>query len=258
MSHDVVVVPGFAAVRFARTVQAEVELRRSATLLTVLADARLPLAVPRPVGAIEALDGRTALATTFVAGKPRPVPEPGLTDPAVLRDALDAIAAVPLDGISHAIGPPRAPAGGTEWADEARRHLLPRLNPPAARLVTRSIDEASALAAPATPVLVHGDLAGTNLLWQADRLVGVLDWDLAFAGDRAYDIACLADGFGWTVLETLFDSATIDRARIYRDVFLVESYLAHHRREATGAADQILEMLHRQTRHGTTAPPTPG
>lgn len=38
------------------------------------------------------------------------------------------------------------------------------------------------------PGLVHGDLAGTNLLWRADGTVSrVLDWDLAQAFDPAVD-----------------------------------------------------------------------
>jgi hypothetical protein len=32
--------------------------------------------------------------------------------------------------------------------------------------------------------------------WYGDRLVGVLDRDLAFEGDPAYDLACLAAWFG--------------------------------------------------------------
>jgi aminoglycoside phosphotransferase (APT) family kinase protein len=107
------------------------------------------------------------------------------------------------------------------------------------------------------PVLVHGDLAGTNLLWDGDRPVGVLDWDFAFVGDSAYDVACLADGFGWAMLEGVFGTAVVDRARIYRNAFLIESYLAQIRRGATSAADQVLELLRTQIDLGTTAPPTP-
>jgi aminoglycoside phosphotransferase (APT) family kinase protein len=132
------------------------------------------------------------------------------------------------------------------------------LTPAEADLVRGSIDAAARLAPPALPVLVHGDLAGTNLLWDGDLLVGVLDWDLAFAGDQAYDVACLADGFGWTVLKNVFDPAVIERARVYRDAFLVESYLAHLRRGAASAAGRVLTLLRHQINSaGTTAPPTP-
>jgi aminoglycoside phosphotransferase (APT) family kinase protein len=257
MSHDVVVVPGAVAVRFARTADAEAELRRSAALLPVLDRARLPFSVPYPVAEIVSGHGMTALATRFVAGKPRPVPDPGLSDPAVLRRALDAIAAVPLAEAGAAVGTFRGYAGGPQWAATARRCLLPQLRPPEARLVSAGIEAAARLATPQSPVLVHGDLAGSNLLWDGDLLVGVLDWDLAFVGDQAYDVACLADGFGWSVLSNIFDATMIDRARTYRNVFLVESYLAHLRRDAAAAASQVLRLLRRQISLGSTAPPTP-
>jgi aminoglycoside phosphotransferase (APT) family kinase protein len=257
MSHDVVVVPDAVAVRFARTVQAQAELRRSAALLSVLERARLPFAVPCPLSEIVSCDGTTALATRFVAGAPRPVPDPGLPDPATLRGTLEAIAAVPLADVAGAVGTFRDVAGGPEWAAAARRHLMPQLAPPEAELVSASIEAAERLAPPQPPVLVHGDLAGSNLLWDGERLVGVLDWDLAFAGDQAYDVACLADGFGWRVLEGVFDPAVVDRARTYRDVFLIESYLANRHRGAESAAGDMLRLLRRQLSLGSTAPPTP-
>lgn len=257
MSHDVLVVPGTVAVRFARTAEGEAELRRSAALLPVLDRARLPFAVPCPLTEIVSGHGVTALATRFVAGTPRPVADPGLADPAVLHGTLDAIAAVPLADVASAVGTFRGFAGGRQWAAAARRCLLPQLTPPEAELVSASIEAAARVAPPELPVLVHGDLAGSNLLWDGDLLVGVLDWDLAVAGDQAYDVACLADGFGWSVLENVFDATVVNRARTYRDVFLVESYLAHLRRGAASAASHVLRLLRRQISLGSTAPPTP-
>ncbi|WHF22936.1 phosphotransferase [Kocuria rhizophila] len=44
-----------------------------------------------------------------------------------------------------------------------------------------------------TPQLVHGDLMGSNMLWQGERLVGVMGWN-ACLSDPAYDIASLDCG----------------------------------------------------------------
>ncbi len=57
--------------------------------------------------------------------------------------------------------------------DEIRHHLEPRFPP------TES----------GPPVLVHGDFWPGNMLWQGDRLVGVIDWEDAALGNRYYDLA---------------------------------------------------------------------
>src|SRR5262245_37123594 len=75
----VVVVPGVMAVRIART--GEGELRRSASLLSVLAGAGLPFAVPEPLSPVMYHAGMTALATTLVPGRARPVLDPPPADP---------------------------------------------------------------------------------------------------------------------------------------------------------------------------------
>jgi aminoglycoside phosphotransferase (APT) family kinase protein len=41
-------------------------------------------------------------------------------------------------------------------------------------------------------VLLHGDFWPGNLLWNGDRLVGVLDWEDAAFGDPLSDVACTA------------------------------------------------------------------
>ena len=60
---------------------------------------------------------------------------------------------------------------------------------------------------PAGTALVHGDLGGTNLLWDAappgPRLAGILDWDEAHLGSQAEDLASLAATFGWPLAERL-------------------------------------------------------
>ena len=39
------------------------------------------------------------------------------------------------------------------------------------------------------PVLLHGDYWPGNILWQGDRLVGVIDWEDARVGDPLFDLA---------------------------------------------------------------------
>ena len=251
--HDVVVIPGRMAVRVARTPDAEESLRRTVPLLTALAAADLPFATPEPLSPVVHHNGMTALATTVVPGAPRA--NPGPVDPGVVELLLDALSAVvvPVSGL----GAPRQAAGGAGWADAARRYLLPLLAPADADLIEGRIAAAVDVPPVPRPGLVHGDLAGTNLHWDGGRVVGVLDWDLAFAGDPAYDVACLADSVGWGVIGRAVGAETVARARRYRDVFLVESYLTALRQGDAGRAAWVLSILREQLAHGVSEPPTP-
>lgn len=38
------------------------------------------------------------------------------------------------------------------------------------------------------PVLAHGDLWATNMLWQGDKLMSIIDWQLARAGSTTEDL----------------------------------------------------------------------
>lgn len=71
-----------------------------------------------------------------------------------------------------------------------------------------------------TPVLRHNDLAAYHLLWDPDRarMVGVIDFGVAGAGDAADDFACLINTYGESLLRLMapvypLDQATLDRAR---------------------------------------------
>lgn len=191
--HDVVLVPGDAAVRIARHPGAASELARSAALLHRLVDMDLPFEVPRPLGPVREVDGRAVLAVSWVEGSPSPR---GVGDPVELRGLLAALAAVNLSAVEDLLARPHAYAGGDEWYRLMIEEVLPRLPPRWSSEAHRRIEEAAALPE-VSPSLVHGDLAGDNMRWDdAGRLVGVLDWDLASAWDPAVDVACLS-WHGW-------------------------------------------------------------
>jgi aminoglycoside phosphotransferase (APT) family kinase protein len=69
-----------------------------------------------------------------------------------------------------------------EQFEEARREPYPTL----AWLFGWLADH---LAAPTRPVLVHGDFRVGNVLFRADRIVGILDWEMAHPGDPGEDLA---------------------------------------------------------------------
>lgn len=216
--HDVVLVPGTAAVRVTRRRGGVEGLRRSAELLTRLDQLGLPFAVPVPLGPVEQADGRAVLATSWVDGRPAPR---GTGDPAALRGVLAALAAVEVDRLHDVLAEPHAYAGGADWYVLMTDEVVPRL-PARWRAEARLRVDAAASLPPVTPGLVHGDLAGDNMRWDdRGRLVGILDWDLAAAWDPAVDAACLS-WHGWDAVERAVDPTTYERARTWGATFGIE------------------------------------
>jgi aminoglycoside phosphotransferase (APT) family kinase protein len=69
-----------------------------------------------------------------------------------------------------------------EQFEEARREPYPTLSWLFGWLADHLVE-------PARPVLVHGDFRVGNVLFGADRIVGILDWEMAHPGDPGEDLA---------------------------------------------------------------------
>ncbi|MFI6479749.1 aminoglycoside phosphotransferase family protein [Nonomuraea sp. NPDC050663] len=212
--HDVVLVPGVAAVRIARTGRAARELPRRTALLDRLAAQDLPFQVPVPLGPVTEVHGRTAVAVSWLDGQAHPK---GSGDPAELRAVLDALAGVDLAKLDDLLGVPHTYAGGERWAEIMLEQVAPLLGGQAGERIQAALD------LPAVPPgLVHGDLAGHNMHWSADgRLIGILDWDFAQPYDPAVDVACLA-WHGWDTVRAAVDEETYRRARVWFMTFGLE------------------------------------
>jgi hypothetical protein len=90
--HDVVLIPGEAAVKVARGSATE-HLPRRARLLRSLREAGLPFDTPVPLGEVVTIGGRSAVALSWVSGEEaRTSP----VEPPQLRALLEALAGVPL------------------------------------------------------------------------------------------------------------------------------------------------------------------
>lgn len=215
--HDVVLIPGEAAVKVARGSAAE-HLPRRARLLRSLSEAGLPFDTPVPLGEVVTIGGRSAVALSWVAGEEaRTSP----VEPPQLRALLEALAGVPLGPLEAFLDEPHAYAGRVGWPDLMLDEVVPRLPVHVRAEASRRVQAALDLP-PATPSLVHGDLASHNVRWRADGTVaGVIDWDLAQPFDPAVDAARLAS-FGWENLRAAVDSHTFVRARIWFATFGIE------------------------------------
>lgn len=217
-SHDVVLLPGVAAVRVATHPSAAAELPRRVALLHRLGKAGLPFAIPEPLSEVVTVDGRSAVALSWVDGAPT---RRGEGSPAGIRDLLAALASVNLADLDDLLGPAHAYAGGARWPAVMTEVIA--LLPAEWRDEARARVDA-ALALPPVPAqLVHGDLAGENVHWDetGTSCVGVLDWDLAQPFDPAVDAACLA-WHGWAALRAAVDPGTFARARTWHLTFGLE------------------------------------
>lgn len=220
--HDVLVFPGTAVVRVARHAAAAAGLERRTALLGVLATLDLPFAVPAALSPVRVVGADTAVALSWLPGAAGARGEVG---PAELGRLLEAVAGADLAAVAPYLDVPHAYAGRERWHELLLTEAVPRLPERLRDEARRRVDDAAALA-PVTPRLVHGDLAGDNvLLDDRGRVSGVLDWDLAAPFDPAVDVACLA-WFGWDEVRAVVDGATYDRARTWWRTFGIEQVVA--------------------------------
>jgi aminoglycoside phosphotransferase (APT) family kinase protein len=246
--HDVVTAPGVGVLRVARDPGRESELRRVSDLCMRLS-AVLPFPVPVPLGPVQTIAGRPAVATSWVSGESA---SRASERPAGARHLLAALRSVDLEGLEDVLAPPRAYAGGAAWPDVMLHDVVPRLPQRLRGEATQRIEDVLALDTP-DPSLVHGDLAGDNVLWHGDEIAGVLDWDLAAAWDPAVDAACLA-WHGWPTVRQITDRDTYQRAVAWFRVFGLEQIAADLR---AGANEAQLEATVQQIATWLTDAPSP-
>ena len=206
--HDVVLA-GDVAYRFPRDEQSRRALPGRTALLRVLGHGRLPVATPGPLGPApagqpEAL-GRCHVALSRLRGQPLPRAQAisPRSAPIVLGELgrlLDALGELGADPAVRQAVPGADPDHWVRFAGEVTRVLFPLMSDRGRRRAEAELARVGAVD-PAGTALVHGDLGGSNLLWDiteaGPRLAGVLDWDEAHIGGQAEDLASVAVTFGW-------------------------------------------------------------
>ena len=154
---------------------------------------RLPLPIPSPTrtGAPDAAFPRPWSIVPWLDGRPADLspPDPG-QGPALARFLLAL----------HQPAPPTAPANpyrGVPLAAraEAVEVRMDRLGAAISADVRRIWRDALAAPMDREPVWLHGDLHGRNVLVEAGRFSGVIDWGDICRGDPATDLAAI-----WSLL----------------------------------------------------------
>ena len=153
----------------------------------VLACEDTPHSLERPFMIMERLPGRPQLAIDF----PRILVEAHrlFTLPrrhAAAIDMVHALDAAPLLRALEMAAIDRRAAGPEHWLDGAEATILrwgfDRLRPVLEWLRSHRPVE------PQHHVICHGDFFGANILEQAGRITGIVDWNLATVADPAFDI----------------------------------------------------------------------
>lgn len=183
--HKVVIANGHSVIRMARTEEATGQMPRSVKLLERLEgqlDYRIPVATSR----ILQVGGLGSVAMSFIPGSAH---EPHYGDPKILGKLVNDLAAISLEPINEYLAAPFAFRG--PWTDERQQRCFDALPDPLRGAATTLWAQLDSLAQ-VPPGLVHGDLAGHNMHWVAQELVGILDWDLAAAWDPALNTAYLS------------------------------------------------------------------
>ena len=211
-SSNLVVLTGSAAVRIARG-GGGTDLRRVQELIDHLPG--LPFDLPQSLGPIVEHHGLVAVATRRLRGDVHP---PGGGNVRALRHLLDAIHGVDPAPLRTWLAPPRSFAGGAKWREVMDESVIPRLPAEVQDEARRRVDALQGLPR-VRCTLNHGDLAGSNILWQEGRVTGVLDWDLTAEDDPAEDVASLAGWHGWDIVHELADAETVAHATVFRASF---------------------------------------
>ncbi|MFI6817179.1 phosphotransferase [Nonomuraea sp. NPDC050328] len=239
--HDVVLLPGVAAVRVSRRPTEAEALPARTELLRVIAAAGLPFEVPQPLTPVTRFGERAAVALSWLDGTALP---DGVGDPARFADLLAALRDLPVTPELRAVVPaPRGYPAGRRWMDIFAGEVIPRL--PAEWREDGERRLAAALALEEVPdALVHGDLGGHNVHWGPDgKLIGVLDWDRAKLFDPAVDAAFLGWIHGWANVRDAVDPGTYRRARVWDATFGITHLVAALDRGPIAHADSFVRHI---------------
>ena len=210
---SVIVLTPDLATRIARDEIAARELKRAQRLVDELPE--FSFQVPRSAAEILDEGGIVAVPTHRLTGSPHAA---GSGDPKALKAVLDEIQEVDISGLTDLLAEPHVFCGGRQWLDVLHK-IVPLLDAVAqepALEIIHQLENQEARFTPADLGFTHGDLAGSNMLFDGDQVTAILDWDLASVPDPADDVASLANWHGWQLLPQLANPELADRAEILR------------------------------------------
>lgn len=235
--HKVVIANPDSVIRMARTIDATEEMPRSIKLLELVSD-QLDYQIPVATSQIQTVDSLGSVAMSFIPGSAH---EPHYGDPKILGKLVSDLAQVELEPLREHLASPFAFRGS--WTDERQQQcfdaLPEELRGPASSLWAQ-LDELAQV----PPGLVHGDLAGHNMHWVDEELIGILDWDLAAAWDPALNTAYLSLWHGLEMVDLIAPSPDeAHRAKIWLGLMSLERLSDTLSRTDNPKTDKLLRKI---------------
>ncbi len=235
--HKVVIANPDSVIRMARTIDATEEMPRSIKLLELVSD-QLDYQIPVATSQIQTVDSLGSVAMSFILGSAH---EPHYGDPKILGKLVSDLAQVELEPLREHLASPFAFRG--PWTDERQQQcfdaLPEELRGPASSLWAQ-LDELAQV----PPSLVHGDLAGHNMHWVDEELIGILDWDLAAAWDPALNTAYLSLWHGLEMVDLIAPSPDeAHRAKIWLGLMSLERLSDTLSRTDNPKTDKLLRKI---------------
>ena len=235
--HKVVIANPDSVIRMARTIDATEEMPRSIKLLELVSD-QLDYQIPVATSQIQTVDSLGSVAMSFIPGSAH---EPHYGDPKILGKLVSDLAQVELEPLREHLASPFAFRG--PWTDERQQQcfdaLPEELRGPASSLWAQ-LDELAQV----PPSLVHGDLAGHNMHWVDEELIGILDWDLAAAWDPALNTAYLSLWHGLEMVDLIAPSPDeARRAKIWLGLMSLERLSDTLSRTDDPKTDKLLRKI---------------
>ncbi|UYQ78385.1 aminoglycoside phosphotransferase family protein [Glutamicibacter sp. JL.03c] len=241
--HKVVIANPDSVIRIARTIDATEEMPRSIKLLELVAE-QLDYQIPVATSPMLKVDSLGSVALSFIPGSAH---EPHYGDPKVLGQLVSDLAQVELEPLREHLASPFAFRG--PWTDERQQqcfYALPdQLRGPASSLWAQ-LDELAQV----PPSLVHGDLAGHNMHWVDEELIGILDWDLAAAWDPALNTAYLSLWHGLEMVDLIAPSPDeARRAKIWLGLMSLERLSDTLSRTDSPKIDKLMRKIGPRIEH---------
>ena len=95
------------------------------------------------------------------------------------------------------------------------------------------------------PVMIHGDFGGSNILFDSDRISGIIDFSFARLDDPARDIAAVSTYgeafFAWIRRHYPNIDPLLERAKFYRGTFALQEALHGFRNQDREAFESGME-----------------
>jgi aminoglycoside 2''-phosphotransferase len=235
--NDILIVNDDLVFRFPRYAENIPGFLREIQLLALLQN-RLPLPIPNPIytSGTSTQPGKVFMGYRLISGVPlSPETMDGIKNAGILHELAEQLAnflSVLHDQIPAILGLDLPVQHMPDWIrafyHDVRNHLFPLMRPDACLTLSQHFDAYfnTPLLQGYQAAIIHGDFGGSNLLFDDNRISGILDFSSVVYSDPALDIASVST-YGelffshfcqfYTVTEE-----SLNRAKFYRGIFAVE------------------------------------